>query len=249
MIRAILVDDEINAIKSLEWEVNNFSNKVSIIGKYTSPEEAIKAINTLEPDCVFLDIEMPNMDGFQLLSKLEYRKFDLIITTAYDNYAIKAFKENAIDYLLKPVDTDDLIEAITRIEVNRESKTIGLQLQKMLGEIQQPKTNYFSKIQLSVSGKLIFVNPEDIMYCKAEGNYTTVYLKDYKKYLLSKKIKDVIASFPEENFFRVHKSYHVNLNAIKEIVKNEGLYIILENGQNIPVSRTKKEELISRLSN
>jgi two-component system LytT family response regulator len=249
MIRAILVDDEINAIKSLEWEVHNFSDKVSIVGKYTSPEEAIEAINTLEPDCVFLDIEMPNMDGFQLLSKLAYRKFDLIITTAYDNYAIKAFKENAIDYLLKPVDTDDLIEAITRIEANRESKTIGQQLQKMFGEIQQPKTNHFSKIQLSVSGKLIFVNPEDIMYCKAEGNYTTVYLKDNKKHLLSKKIKDVIASFPKEDFFRIHKSYHVNLNAIKEIVKNEGLYIILENGQNIPVSRTKKEELISRLSN
>ena len=247
MIKAILVDDEISAIKSLEWEVNNFTDKVTIIGKYTSPEEAITAIDTLQPDCVFLDIEMPNMDGFQLLSRLEYRKFDLIITTAYDNYAIKAFKENAIDYLLKPVDTDDLLEAIARVEKNRTSKTIGLQLEKMFGQIQETN-NHISKIQLSVSGKLIFVLPNDILYCKAEGNYTSVYLKNNTKHLLSKKIKDLILSFPEKDFFRVHKSYYINLNAVKELVKNEGLYLILENGENIPVSRIKKDELINRLS-
>lgn len=247
MIRAILVDDEINAIKSLEWEVNNFSDKMTIIGKYTKPEEAIEAINTLKPDCVFLDIEMPNMDGFQLLSKLEFRKFDLIITTAYDNYAIKAFKENAIDYLLKPVDTDDLLQAIARVMSNRESQKLGEKLQQMFGELNPPK-QHFSKIQLPVSGKIIFVEANDVLYCKAEGNYTTVFLKNDTKYLISKKIKDVITNFPEDDFYRVHKSYYVNLNAVKEIVKNEGLYLILDNGKDIPVSRTKKEELLSRLS-
>jgi len=249
MIKVILIDDEINAIKSLEWELNNFSDKVEIIGKYTSPEEAIIAINELQPDCVFLDIEMPNMDGFQLLSKLSFRKFDLIITTAYDNYAIKAFKENAIDYLLKPVDTDDLLEAIARVLKNRKTQTIGLQLQKMFGEVNKAKKAHVSKIQLSVSGKLIFVVPNDILYCKADGNYTTVFLRNEKKHLISKKIKDVTASFSDTDFFRVHKSYYVNLSAVKEIVKNEGLYLILDNGQDIPVSRTKKEELINRLSN
>jgi len=249
MIRAILIDDEINAIKSLEWELNNFSNKVEIIGKYTSPEEAIIAINELQPDCVFLDVEMPNMDGFQLLSKLSFRKFDLIITTAYDNYAIKAFKENAIDYLLKPVDTDDLLEAIARVLKNRESQTIGQQLEKILGKTTPFQQTHITKIQLSVSGKLLFVESKEILYCKADGNYTMVFLRNDKKYLLSKKIKDVTASFPESEFFRVHKSYYVNLSAVKEIVKNEGLYLILDNGQDIPISRTKKEELINRLSN
>lgn len=248
MIRAILIDDEINAIKSLEWEVNNFSNKVTIIGKYTSPFEAIEAINNLKPDCVFLDIEMPNMDGFQLLSKLEFRKFDLIITTAYDNYAIKAFKENAIDYLLKPVDTDDLLEAIGRIENNRKSETIGNQLQKMFNEINATKTKHITKIQLPVSGKIVFVEPNDILYCKAEGNYTTVYLKSNIKYLLSKKIKEIESIIPNNNFFRVHKSYFVNLNAVKELIKNEGIYAVLENGENIPISRIKKDELIKKLS-
>ncbi len=247
MIRAILIDDEINAIKSLEWEVNNFSDKVTIVGKYTKPEDAIEGINTLKPDCVFLDIEMPNMDGFQLLSKLKFRKFDLIITTAYDNYAIKAFKENAIDYLLKPVDSDDLLQAIARVLTNRKTQTIGDKIEKMFGEINQPK-QYLSKIQLPVSGKIIFVEATDVLYCKAEGNYTTVYLKNNAKHLLSKKIKDVIENFPKDVFYRVHKSYYVNLNAIKEIVKNEGLYIILDNDVSIPVSRTKKDELMNLLS-
>lgn len=116
MINAILIDDELNALKNLQWEIERFCPNIKIIDSFVDPLEAVSAMNYLKPDCVFLDIEMPEMDGFQLLSKLNYRNFDLIITTAYDNYAIKAFKEHAIDYLLKPIDSDDLTRSVAKIK-------------------------------------------------------------------------------------------------------------------------------------
>ena len=118
MTTAIIIDDEQDAIESLTWEINMFCKEIKIIDSFTDSEEAISAINYLKPDCIFLDIEMPKIDGFQLLSHLKFRDFDLVITTAYDNYALKAFKENAVDYLLKPVDSDDLIKVAEKIKRN-----------------------------------------------------------------------------------------------------------------------------------
>jgi len=247
MIKAIIVDDEINAIKSLAWEIENFCDNVEICETFTDPVEAISAINYLKPDCVFLDIEMPKMDGFQLLNELVYRDFDLIITTAYDNYAIKAFKESAIDYLLKPVDSDDLIKSVSKIKTNKTNNALGKELQQVLKNFT-PKTTQ-KKIALPFVGKTVFVKPKDIIYCKAEGNYTTIFLKGNKKELISKKIKEVEELINNNSFFRTHNSYLVNTRYIKEYVKNEGHYLILESNDNIPVSRAKKNELIHLLNN
>ncbi len=245
MIKAIIVDDELSAIKSLQWEIENFCQGIEICDSFTDPIEAISAINYIKPDCVFLDIEMPEMDGFQLLQNLKFRNFDLIITTAFDNYAIKAFKESAIDYLLKPIDSDDLTKSVAKIRVNKDKNTLGNELKSVLKNFMSST----SKIALPLAGKTIFVNADEIYYCKADGNYCEIFFTNKTKEILSKKIKEVEEIINNNSFFRVHNSYLVNINYIKEFVKSDGQYLVLENGTSVPVSRSKKDALLQMLSN
>jgi len=247
MVKAIIVDDELNAIKSLKWEIENFCQGIEVVDSFTSPLEAISAINYIKPDCVFLDIEMPEMDGFQLLEKLNFRGFDLIITTAYDSYALKAFRESAIDYLLKPVDTDDLLKSVSKIQANKNKNLLGKELQTIFANLSlKPK---FKKIALSVSGKTLFVNSKDILYCKSDGNYSEIFFINHKKQMISKKLKDLEELINDPNFFRVHNSYLINLNYVSEFIKSDGQYLVLENGTTIPVSRSKKSALLNLLNN
>jgi two-component system LytT family response regulator len=246
MIKAIIIDDENNAIKNLKWEIENFCDDIQVCDTFTNPKEAISAINYLKPDCVFLDIEMPEMDGFQLLNQLDYRDFDLIITTAYDNYAIKAFKEHAIDYLLKPIDSEDLMETISRVRKNQQENGLGHEVKKLIENLTYK--NQAKRMALPLVGKTKYVNLNDIIYCKSDGNYTEIYLVNNQKEMLSKKLKEVEAQ-TNNSFFRVHNSYLVNVNYIREFVKSEGNYIILTDGSNIPVSRAKKQELLNLLNN
>ncbi len=247
MIKAIVVDDEQTAIKSLKWEIESFCTGIEVIDCFTNPIEAISAINYLKPDCVFLDIEMPEMDGFQLLNELKYRDFDLIITTAYDSYALKAFKESAIDYLLKPVDSDDLIKVVSKVKNNKNKNVLGNELKEVLQSLSSESAN--SKIAIPLAGKTLFVPPNDIIYCKSDGNYTTIYFKDKSKEMLSKKLKEVEQIINNKIFFRVHNSYVINTNYIKEYIKSDGQYLVLENGTSIPVARSKKNTLLQLLSN
>jgi len=249
MIKAILIDDEQDAIESLSWEINKFCSDLKIIDTFTNPEEAISAINYLKPDCVFLDIEMPEMDGFQLLSQLKYRDFDLIITTAYDNYAIQAFKESAVDYLLKPIDTDDLLKVTKKILKNKNKNNLGTELKIALNKIMSSQEKKIRKIPLSLNGKTIFVNLDDILYCKSDGSYTTVFLINNEKHLLSKKIKDVEQICNSNQLLRVHQSYLVNLNHIREYVKNEGYYLVLADKSTVPVSKANRAFLQKIIEN
>ncbi len=245
MIRAIIIDDEFNAVKNLKWEIESFCNDIEICDTFTSPLEAISAINYLKPDCVFLDIEMPEMDGFQLLERLTFRDFDLIITSAYDNYAIKAFKEHAVDYLLKPIDSEDLLKAVNRVRKNQEGNVLGNQLKNIIKSYMPEKK--FTRLAMPILGKTIFVDFKDILYCKSEGSYTEIHFKEDNMEVLSKKIKE-IEEQTDDTFFRVHNSYLVNLHYVKEYVKNEGPYLVLTNGATIPISRAKKNELLQLLN-
>lgn len=245
MITAILIDDEKDAIESLLWEIKTFCKDIKVLDTFTDPEEAISAINYLKPDAVFLDIEMPKMDGFQLLSNLTFRKFDLIITTAYDDYALKAFKEDAIDYLLKPIDNDDLVKAVKKITKNKSAQTLGASLNSLLSS----KFKSEKKVAIPMSGKVVFTSIDTIQYCKSDGNYTTIYLHSGEQHLVSKKIKDVLQLIDSDKIIRVHQSYLVNLNYVKEYVKNEGFYLILTNGETIPVSRPNRGIILDAISN
>lgn len=245
MITAILIDDEQDAIESLAWEIKMFCKEMKVLDTFNDPEEAISAINYLKPDCVFLDIEMPKIDGFQLLSHLTFRDFDLIITTAYDNYALKAFKENAIDYLLKPVDNDDLIKVAEKVKKNKYNKQLGFSISNIITPTQ--KRN--KKIAIPYNGKISFIKNEDISYCKAEGNYTTIYLITGQKHLYSKKIKDVHKLLDNTDIIRVHQSYLVNMNYVEEYVKNEGYYLVLTNNITIPVSKPNRAYILEAMNN
>lgn len=243
-LRAIIVDDESDAIKNLKWEIDQFCEGIEVCETFTDPVEAISGINYLKPDCVFLDIEMPEMDGFQLLNKLAYKDFEIIFTTAYDHYALRAFKAEAIDYLLKPIDTDDLNNSIKRVRERKTGHNLGKSIKELL-VAYSPKQS--ERLALNFSGKIKFVDLDDIIYCKSNGSYTEIYLNDNKIEILSKKIKEV-EELTHDGFFRVHNSYLVNLNFVSEYVKTDGHYLLLKNGNTIPVSRSKRNGLLVKLN-
>ena len=237
MINAVIVDDEPNAIRNLKWEMERFCPELKILDAFSDPVEAISAINYLKPDCVFLDIEMPQMDGFQLLEQLNYRQFDLIITTAYDNYAIRAFKERAIDYLLKPIDSDDLIRSVKRVTERKNSNSLGFEINQVLQSMSPPTTR---KISLPMAGKSIFVDIDNIILCKSDGNYTEFFFEDGKEEVIIRQLKEIETLLENKNFVRVHNSYLVNTNHIKEYVRTDGPYLVMSNDATVPISRSKK---------
>ena len=244
MIRAVIVDDEPKAIKGLSWELTNFSNDIEIVKTFTNPEEALLYLSTNTPDCLFLDIQMPTMDGFQFLGKLSNKEFAVVITTAYDEYAIKALKHEAIDYLLKPVDSDDLEATIQKIKKYKLRTLNSSKIEEVLINFNEKLDK--KKIVINTDGKLIFLNIDDILFVESDGNYSTIMLKDAQKIVITKKLKEVDSILPQLHFFRIHNSYIINLNKIKEFIKSEG-YVVLESNHKIPVARQRKSDFLEKL--
>ena len=240
MITAVLVDDEEKALKSLEWELTNFADEIHVDASFTDPFQALEYLETHTPDSLFLDIEMPAMDGFQFIHKLPNRDFAVIITTAYNQYAIKALKNEAIDYLLKPIDADDLEETITKIRKNRAKQFKDRRHEDFSSNEDGSGKK---KITLNTDGKLLFLENDDILYAESDGNYSTLFLSDGRKIVLTKKLKEVDEILPQKSFFRIHNSYIINLEKVKEFLKTDG-YVVLESNDKIPVSRKKKSEFL-----
>ena len=244
MLKAVIIDDEPKAIKSLLWELSNFNDDLEIIQTFTEADKAIKYINENSIDCLFLDIEMPTMDGFQLLEKLNKTDFAVVITTAYNEYAIKALKNQAIDYLLKPIDTDDLEETLNRIKKHYSQNTSSDKFEKILSSFNK-KFNR-RKITINTDGKLVFLSQDEILFVESDGNYSTIYTTGAnKKIVVTKKLKEINLLLPEDHFFRIHNSYIINLNKIKEFLKSDG-YVVLENNHKIPVSRQRKSDFLEK---
>lgn len=244
MLRAVIVDDEPKAIDGLLWELKQFDSEINVVKTFTDPEMAIPFINNSsnQIDCLFLDIQMPKIDGFSVLKKLENKsELATIITTAYDDYAIKAIKNEAIDYLLKPIDSDDLKETIKKLKKLSKKNTNFDKVESMLHRFYAD--NNKKKITINTDGKLIFLEEEDIISVESDGNYSTIYTNTGQKILVSKKIKEVNNMLPENVFFRIHNSYIINLNKVKEFIKTEG-YVLMSNGQKIPVARQRKLDFL-----
>jgi two-component system LytT family response regulator len=206
--------------------------------------EAVEAVAVHSPQVVFLDIQLQRETGFDLLTKLKEINFEVIFTTAYTEYAIKAFKFSAIDYLLKPIDIDELIKAVAKVE-KRVTNNMTSRLTELVQNLKRESPENF-KIALPTLEGLVFVNVKDIIYCEASSNYTKIYTSD-EKYLVSKTLKEYDELLSDHNFFRIHNSYLININSIKKYVKGEGGYVVLNNNVSLDVSKRKKEAFLNRI--
>ena len=244
MIKAVIVDDEPKAIQSLTWELSNFGDEIEVIKTFTSPEDAIDYLDNSVLDCLFLDIQMPTMDGFQFLGKLKNKDFAVVITTAYNEFAIKALKHEAIDYLLKPIDSDDLGETIKKVKKYSFKWAYSNKIEEVLLNFNAKFGQ--KKITINTDGKLIFLDADNILFVESDGNYSTIVLENEPKIVLTKKLKEMSEVLPESQFFRIHNSYIINLKKIKEFIKTEG-YVIMESNHKIPVARQRKSDFLEKL--
>jgi two-component system LytT family response regulator len=246
MIRAIIIDDEEDARESLRLTLEAFCSEVEIISFCSSGEQGLKAIRNYQPDLVFLDVQMPHMSGFQLLEKLENINFKIIFVTAYDQYAIKAIKFSALDYLVKPVDADELINAIGRLKNQQIQSDKDLYTDRISSLFGYPgKTR---KLAVPTSDRIHFLDLNDIIFFEANGNYTLLHLKGNKSILASKTLKEFELLLDEENFCRVHHAALINLDHVQEYFRGEGGYVRLIEGHHVDVSRRRKEEFLRRIT-
>jgi len=245
-MKAVLIDDEKNALEMLEWMLQKHCPDVSIVAMFDSPIEALEKIESIQPDVIFLDIEMPQLNGFDLLERLGNRDADVIFTTAYNQFAIKAFKICALDYLLKPIDAEDLKSAVKKAH-DRKSKVSAQQLEMLLNYVkpEKPKTK---RVALTASDHLIFVDTSEIVYCESDSNYTIFFLADGRKVIVSKTLKDVEEILEGADFFRIHASYLINMKHVSKFTRGDGGYVVMSNNQHITVSRKKKDEFFEKFS-
>ncbi len=250
MIKAVIVEDEKHSRELLEELVKEYCEGVTVAGSAGSVAEALAMIEEIKPGLVFLDIELPDGDGFQILEKLDQPKFDLIFTTAYDQYAMRAFKFSATDYLLKPVDIEELQNAVQRVvEKQKEGDGGGgqaEQLQALLRNIRQVGTP-FKRIVLPTTNGFTVVNPEDIIRCESDRNYTFIFLKDGRRILVSRTIKEYDEMLADFNFFRIHQSHLINLLFLKNYTRGRGGYVELTDGTVLDVSARRKSEFLARM--
>jgi two-component system LytT family response regulator len=245
MIKAIIVDDEPYCCEALHILLNYHCPQVKVVGICYSGREALQEIKEQKPELLFLDIEMPQMNGFELLEKIPAPDFDLIFTTSYDQYAIKAIRFSALDYLLKPIDRDELQAAIQKV-TERNHHNLTLQLELLLQKMHAPAAQV-KKVAVPTLEGLQMVTVDSIISCESDSNYTLVFLKDKQKIVVSRTLKDIEEMLEDYTFFRIHHSYLVNINEINKYVKGEGGYVVMSDGSTIDVSRSKKEQLLKAL--
>lgn len=247
MLKAIIIDDEEMGRIALREKLNSYCPDIAVVGEAENGKKGIQLIKEKVPEVVFLDIEMPGMNGFEMLNQLRkehhINTFHLVFTTAYDQYAIRAIRYAAFDYLLKPIDIDELKLTVLRIQKENSEDT-----PEKLNVLEVNLKTDFDKIAIPTVDSLLFFRIGDIVHLEAAGNYTTLYFINQPKIVASRTLKDFEELLPGSTFFRTHHSHIINLQYIKRYMKGEGGQIILENEQYVPVSRRKKDEFLSRIN-
>jgi len=244
-MKAIIIDDEPYCSESLAALLERYCPEVKVTGVFNNGLEALNAIRQQQPDLVFLDVEMPKMSGFEMLEQLPAVNFDLIFTTSYDKYALKAIRFSAIDYLLKPIDREELQNAVQKV-VQRSQRPITQQLEILIQKVKNPHTP-IGRIAMPTMEGLQMVAVDSIISCESDSNYTIVQMKSRQKLIVSRTLKDIEEMLEEHGFVRVHHSYLVNLNEVEKYVKGEGGYLVMSDGSSVDVSRGKKENLMKKL--
>jgi two-component system LytT family response regulator len=243
MINAILIDDEKHCLVTLRMMLNRYCKDVHIIEECGSAKKGLDAIGKHKPDLVFLDIEMPIMNGFDLLQRLPEIPFAVIFTTSYDQYAIKAIKFSALDYLLKPIDPEELISAVAKIS-SKKPLPGAEQFDILLKQIRQ-KGAGFEKIAIPTIEGFELIRADQIIRCEADDNYTHVYLKNKTRIVSSRMLKEMEELLLEFRYFeRVHNSYLVNMNEVSKYIRGEGGYLLMSDGSAVSISKSRRESLI-----
>lgn len=244
-MKAIIIDDEKHCSESLSLLLRKYAPDVKILGEANDPFQGIGLITAHKPDVVFLDIEMPHLSGFEMLNKLDKIDFEIVFTTAYDEFALRAFKVNAIDYLLKPIDHEDLNGALEKVRERLGHDHLNLSVKALLNEVS-PKHKADKKIGLPTMEGLEFVKACDIIRCESDSNYTYIHLSD-KKITISKTLKEIQQLLEGLNFYRVHNSHLINLDKIKRYQRGSGGVVIMDNDEHVHVSRSKKADFLNRI--
>ncbi|MBB1284986.1 response regulator transcription factor [Flavisolibacter sp. BT320] len=243
MLKAILIDDEIHSLESLALLLEDFCPDVQIINKCRSAKEGLTAIRSENPDLVFLDIEMPNINGFEMLEQLNKIPFAVIFTTGYDQYAIKAIRFNALDYLLKPIDPTELVNAIKKVQ-QQHYLPLAEQFQLLLKQVQN-KDHQFNKIAIPTLEGFELLPASHIIRCEAADNYSHLIIHNRNTLTACRTLKEIEEQLHNFTYFlRVHHSHIVNLNEVTRYVRGEGGYLIMSDGSTVSVSRSKKEALL-----
>ena len=243
MIKAVIIEDELHSRNFLNNLVAEFCPEITVAGMAASVEEAVKLIQQTEPQIVFLDIEMQTGTGFDVLQQLQKRNFHVIFTTAYDHYAIKAIKFSAVDYLLKPINLEELQAAVAKAIESIEQTTGENQLELLIKNLRRPAGEDFS-ISLSTSDGIEFIQLSNIIRLEASGPYTTFFMKDGRKIMVSRNLKEYEMMLTDHGFFRVHNSHIINLKEVRKMIKTDGGYAVMNDESMITISPKKKEEFM-----
>lgn len=243
MIRAIIIDDEQESRNTIFNILKNYCSHVTVVAQAANVREGLSVISDLQPNVVFLDIQMPDGSGFDLLASLPEINFQVIFVTAFDQYALKAIRFSALDYILKPVDPQILIEAVNKIQVPAINlETVTHQISTLLRN-----NNGFERITLPTLEGLKFINIKDIIRCEADNNYTHFFLNSGKKILVTKTLKEYDESLSGLDFIRVHQSHLVNVKFVDRYIKGEGGVIVMADGSEVEVSRRRKEGFLNKM--
>lgn len=248
MINAIIVDDEQHCVNRLSGLLEqHFGSTVRVLDSFNTVDTALTGSKQLQPDLVFLDMQIHDKTGFDLLNQINDINFDVIFTTAYEKYAVQAFKFSAVDYLLKPIDADELKHALDRLEARISKFETARKIDALFDNMKA--TNAGSKrIGIHTVSGITYVPVSDIIRCESAINYTTVFMKDNKKLTVAKTLKEFEDMLVDYNFFRVHNSHLVNLAFIKQYHKGKGGYISMSDHSEIEVSTRRKDDLLKKLS-
>lgn len=248
MIKTVIVDDELQSRNALRSDIEKYCAELVVAGEAESVKTGVKVIESLKPDLVFLDINLGDGTGFDLLEKLSYRDFKVIFVTAYDQYALKAFQVSAIDFLLKPITTADLRNAVNRFNERFNSSFFAQQVRILQDSLNQIKTQD-KKIVLRELETIHFIKVSDLVRCESEGPYTHFYLLDGSHFIISKNLKEYEDLLLDYGFIRTHHSHLVNFSRVVRLEKADGGMLVLENGDEVPIAQRKRDQIMEMLRN
>ncbi len=250
MVKAVIIDDEKKSRMALTSLLERYCPNVIISGEAEGVQTGIKQIRANKPDVIFLDIQMQDGSGFRLLESFDEVNFEIIFTTAFDQYAIKAIKYSALDYLLKPIIPEELVEAVKKVEDRKIAKNSNLtqNIDVLLDNIKN-KGSDSKKIVLTTAEKIHVIHVSEILRCESDNYYTKFFFTDGTNLLISKTLKENEKMLKDHNFIRPHKSHLINVTYIKGFMKNDGGYILMSDNSKVPVSRRRKELIIETINN